>query len=1320
MSHLQFFQVVRQRCTVSIAIIACVAVITPTLAAAENWPMWRYDAGRSAASANRLPTEELKLLWKRDFSPRQQAWDDPLNLDLMTYDRTFEPIVQDGRIFLSFNDQDKLLALDAASGRELWTFFADAPIRFAPVADNDQLFVCSDDGYLYCLQAATGELRWKFTAAPSPQKALGNKRIVSAWPARGGPVLYDDTVYFANSIWPFMGTFICALDAQTGAVRWINDSTGSQYIKQPHSAPSFAGVAPQGFLVATEQYLIVPGGRSVPAVFDRKSGEQLYFHLNEGGKGTGGSFVTVDQQHFYVHTRLRGTRAFDLKTGDKTAFMPEEPVVTDELLFSCTEVAGVPTIVAYLANQDTNEAREPQWSIPADGTGDLLLAGDYLVAAGRQAISMIRLSRDESGSITGGAVERELPMHAPVQRVVVAANQLIAVTEQGQVLAYGSALTHGSAAGESVPVGESRFVTPVVRPDAAQQIYQLLAAGDAQGYAYWYGECEPALAAAWARLSPFEQLAIIDSDPQRVNRLRRQLDGLGVYGKLTAHQAELSNFMAPEYTGQMIFISPAAAKTATPEALRGIYKSLRPYGGTLILLGDEWTETRQSWLDQVGLEQAEFTPHPLGIVVKRVGRLPGSADWTHQYGDVANSIKSNDSRVKLPLGILWFGGSSNMDVLPRHGHGPPQQVVGGRLFIEGMNSLSARDVYTGRILWKRDFDDLGTFDVYYDDTYEDTPLDPKYNQVHIPGANGRGTNYIVTDDRVYIIEKNKCRILDPATGEDLGAISLPAEDSGETAEWGYIGVYNNVLLGGLGFAMYRDRYELEFEADKELKGSKSGFGSKSLDRAASRALVAFDRYTGEQLWRVDAEYSFWHNGIVAGGNRVYCLDRYPQVVEDAMRRRGLDTPTTYRIIAVDHRDGQEQWRVDEGVFGTWLGYSEQHGLLLQATARASDRLLVESGKGMRVYNAGDGSLRWAKDDLEYSGPCVLHNDLIITNANSYTVSAGAFDIRTGNQYLLKNSITGQLEPWKITRAYGCNSIIASENLLTFRSGAAGYYDLLTDSGTGNLGGFRSSCTSNLIVADGVLNAPDYTRTCSCSYQNQTSLALVPMSDVEVWNVHPLVTAAVAEDTPIEVLGINFGAPGDRRDPQGTLWVEHPTVSGDPLPLTIEVNEQATPFLRHSSRVQSDAYDWVYASGLQNVRSLQLSLILKAKADAEEGKSKKKREAKPEAQVQTASSSSIPPGNYDVELFFALPEDSGIDGDSASNAGQAVEFEVVLQGGEFKQTIRLERGDGTATGTTHRGFTACAFKSVPVTELLSIEFQPQAGTPVLSGIRVHRR
>ncbi len=349
------------------------------------------------------------------------------------------------------------------------------------------------------------------------------------------------------------------------------------------------------------------------------------------------------------------------------------------------------------------------------------------------------------------------------------------------------------------------------------------------------------------------------------------------------------------------------------------------------LLGPPNEELLQR-LSALELEQAELQVGEHSLIIRRAGALPGAADWTHQYGDVANTLKSNDHRVKLPLGILWFGGSSNMDVLPRHGHGPPEQVIGGRLFIQGMNSLSARDVYTGRVLWKREFQDLGTFDVYYDRTYEDTPLDPKYNQVHIPGANGRGTNFVATPDRLYILEGSTCHILDPATGLDLQQITLPEDDTQQSPQWGYIGIYEDVLIAGYGFADYARRMNLQFESDKALSASRAGFGSKSLDRAASRGLIGYDRHSGQLLWQVQATHSFWHNAIVAGGDRIYCLDRNPSEIENAMRRRGLAMPDSYRILCLNYRTGETLWEVKHGIFGSWLGYSAQHDLLLQAGA----------------------------------------------------------------------------------------------------------------------------------------------------------------------------------------------------------------------------------------------------------------------------------------------------------------------------------------------------------------------------------------------------
>ena len=136
----------------------------------------------------------------------------------------------------------------------------------------------------------------------------------------------------------------------------------------------------------------------------------------------------------------------------------------------------------------------------------------------------------------------------------------------------------------------------------------------------------------------------------------------------------------------MIFVAPALVKQIENADLSTLYEAVRPYGGVMHLLTDSGQDELASRVNALELEQAEIEILPAGVVVRRVGALPGSDDWTHQYGDVANTVKSDDSRVKLPLGILWFGGSSNMDVLPRHGHGPPEQVVGGRLFIEGMNS----------------------------------------------------------------------------------------------------------------------------------------------------------------------------------------------------------------------------------------------------------------------------------------------------------------------------------------------------------------------------------------------------------------------------------------------------------------------------------------------------------------------------------------------------------------------------------------------------------------------------------------------------------
>ncbi|QDT88878.1 outer membrane protein assembly factor BamB family protein [Gimesia algae] len=1126
--------------------------------------MWRYDAGHTAASPDDLP-DQLVPTWSRTFGAREQVWDDPLNNDLMTYDKVLEPVVFGKRMYVGFNEADKLLALDTENGRTLWTFYTEGPIRFSPVATDTRVYLVSDDGFLYCLDSATGKLVWKFSGAPGAQKALGNKRGISAWPARGGPVLYDDTVYFAASIWPFMGTFIYALDAETGNVVWVNDSTSASYIKQPHSAPSFAGVAPQGTLVATEDLLLVPGGRSVPAALDRKTGALKYFHL--GGKGNGGSFVIAGTKEFFVHTRYRGVRAYNLETGLPNLFVYNEPVLHEDRIYSTIEKDKRPLI------QASKMSHQPLWTIAADGRGDLIRAGKRLYAAGENSLTAIQLpaSPDEKPNV---AWEQKVPQG--IMRLLAADDKLFAITLSGDILAFGSS-------GKSI---EQEKPAPSVlsAPDSktVQLAHTLIdAAQSSQGYVICHGTENAALFDALLLNSKL-QLIVVEENSDKIARLRARYDALGLYGsRISVHQGTPDSYQAPQHIARLTLLSNAFAQSLNAEQLQQIYRSVRPYGGVIWIpdAGQSLTKKINRLLQESDLAQAQLKTTATGHMLSREGALPDSADWTHQYGDIANTVKSNDKRVKLPLGVLWFGGNSHEDILPRHGHGPPEQVIGGRTFLEGMNSLSARDVYTGQVLWHREFEDLGTFGIYFNSTYEDTPLSTKYNQRHIPGANARGTNYIATADEIYLAMQHECHVLDARDGATKRIIKLPDPRK----EWAFIAVYDDILLAGNGFGHF----------GKQVDEKPGKDGPAAADLSASQGLIAFDRHSGEVLWQADAIHSFLHNAIVAGKDRIYCLDKLPASAEKKLSRRGLVDPSKYRIVCLDILTGKELWSTRDTIFGSWLGYSEQHDLLLQAGARAKDRLSDEIGQGMIAYNAKDGSIRWQNQKRKYTGPCVLHNDLIITSANSYEVSGGAFNILDGSPYTITNPITQQQEALKFTRSYGCNYVIASENLLTFRSGAAGFYDLQSQSGTGNFGGFKSSCTSNLVVANGVLNAPDYTRTCSCSYQNQTSLALIHMPEIEFWTTSQLGSDAKSAGM-VKQAGINFGAPGDRSSENGTLWLDYPSVGGRSPDLKVTIsNKKYEVFRHHALKVQNssgkDGMNWVAASGMIDPQKITIAI-----------------------------------------------------------------------------------------------------------------------------------
>ncbi|MFO0970076.1 MAG: PQQ-binding-like beta-propeller repeat protein [Gemmataceae bacterium] len=95
--------------------------------------------------------------------------------------------------------------LDVKTGQELWTFFADGPIRFAPVAWENDLYVAGDDGTSTALNADDGGLLWKAswrTERPEDPRQRARLHL-----ARPGPVIEGGTIYYSASIWPLHGHF---------------------------------------------------------------------------------------------------------------------------------------------------------------------------------------------------------------------------------------------------------------------------------------------------------------------------------------------------------------------------------------------------------------------------------------------------------------------------------------------------------------------------------------------------------------------------------------------------------------------------------------------------------------------------------------------------------------------------------------------------------------------------------------------------------------------------------------------------------------------------------------------------------------------------------------------------------------------------------------------------------------------------------------------------------------------------------------------------------------------------------------------------------
>ncbi|MCH8193039.1 MAG: PQQ-binding-like beta-propeller repeat protein [Planctomycetes bacterium] len=224
-----------------------------TAASPADWPTFRANNLAMATNQAIVPEKSQKQ-WHR--------------MSQVAVRPTAATVV-DGRVYLGGSD-GTVHCLDASTGEERWRAYTGGSIRISPTIWQGRVFVGSGDGWAYAFDAASGELIWRFRAAPIERKIPVYGALMSTWPAASGVIIDRGVAYVAAGISNYDGTYVYALDAKTGHIRWQNNSSG-------HLDPEAkTGASVQGHFLIHEDTLYLAGGNGLsPARYALADGRCL-------------------------------------------------------------------------------------------------------------------------------------------------------------------------------------------------------------------------------------------------------------------------------------------------------------------------------------------------------------------------------------------------------------------------------------------------------------------------------------------------------------------------------------------------------------------------------------------------------------------------------------------------------------------------------------------------------------------------------------------------------------------------------------------------------------------------------------------------------------------------------------------------------------------------------------------------------------------------------------------------------------------------------------------------------------------------------------
>jgi outer membrane protein assembly factor BamB len=1131
-------------------------------ASAEDWPMFRHDREFTAATSEKLALP-LESIWK--FHSRQSQH--PLSLrdyqgvEFSPQRDRYELSISaagDSLFFTSAAD-GRIVCLEAATAAMRWEFIAEGSVNRVPTYYDGKVYAGSDDGHVYCLDAKTGARVWTYKAAPANRWIFWYSQLTSSWPVRTNICIDQGIAYFGAGTFPHDGTYVIALDAATGKEIWKNDS---------HSETLFRwALAPHGNIYATEENIYVandvkPYRWAVFNSFKRSDGRHdAWAGTDPRSPGYGGTIRTLpgavqDGRRYLGHSAQKIITEVDPNTKKKTDKFEKLWEVKTE---------------GYSLDTGSLEGTIPVRGAPLIHNPDLCT-----VIATDGAVFSLRYKQREDKSVGGKVFANNTTDGKEIwsadiaewpNEVIAANGRLFVSTRDGTIYAFAprGAKQYGVI---KEPVDPKSFSDEPSLAGAADAIVKQANIQD--GYALVLDCTTGELARELAARTNLHICAVFDDEAQAAaartaaSRANLHLSRILVW---TRKPGEALPF--PPRFADLIVSEAAATGAAPPQARDALTRLLKPVRGRAIIGGQQTEPALKEWVATTMQDGWMITGDDGSRWATRSGpRLAGAGGWSHALGDAGNTMCSNDSVLKPPLGIVWIGPPFSA----RRSRGiSPAILMDGVLVHQTTSAFDPNgysegfDQYTGRKLWRRPNSVTDTvaahgaiFQRYLEVIVQLDPWTGKeVKRMMPPFSPGKWTGMAADRDgkTLYLhasgtTEEKKdwsCVLgFDIPSGNVIWNLGGPKVEK-QWGRWSSISDDRMYYLDGAA----NDAERAEAEADmlaclKKLPGEEYQTLAANIKEHDIEMLMALDAKTGKILYRKPIDRTNaggkWTRQVVSGGRR-----QYNPVLGGAVIANG-------GVV----------------VFGSAAGADKSWAVWPSGGYK---------GRALSVYDGATGKLLWYRF-ANYRARPVVSEDFVYAEP-------WAFHLKTGEPKTRVHPITGEKAQWAFCRYNKqCGTFNGSRYFLFGRSRGVGYQDLFTDQGIYTILHSRSSCWVDTSSGGGTMIKPPHAIGCKCEVSMPFTFAL---GQVSTPLTLPQVFAQPGPTLPVKHLYVDFGATGDRRDKDGNLWLKTERHVGHQLllghKLTLEMYDGGKE-VRRSSRytnIENTETPFVFATAAQGLK-----------------------------------------------------------------------------------------------------------------------------------------